>query len=46
MRGICLFYRYKKRMQAMLDEEDDLYTQIVSNNESLDNSTLNMQSLS
>ncbi|KAK9685934.1 Cyclin, N-terminal domain [Popillia japonica] len=37
---------YKKRMQAMLDEEDDLYTQIVSNNESLDNSTLNMQSLS
>lgn len=33
-------------MQAMLDEEDDLYTQIVSNNESLDNSTLNMQSLS
>ncbi|KAI4467019.1 cyclin [Holotrichia oblita] len=36
---------YKKRMQAMLDEDDDLYTQIVSNNESLDNSTLNMQSL-
>lgn len=29
-------------MLAMLDEDDDIYNQIVSNNESLDNSTLNM----
>ncbi|KAJ8923906.1 hypothetical protein NQ315_006682 [Exocentrus adspersus] len=33
---------YKRRMQAMLDEDDDLYHAISAQNQSLDNSALNM----
>ncbi|KAK9884068.1 hypothetical protein WA026_005005 [Henosepilachna vigintioctopunctata] len=33
---------YKKRLMAMLDEEDDLYHAISARNESMDNSALNM----
>ncbi|CAH1110324.1 unnamed protein product [Psylliodes chrysocephalus] len=33
---------YKKRMQAMLDEDDDVYHAIASHNYSMDNSALNM----
>ncbi|KAJ3648409.1 hypothetical protein Zmor_020214 [Zophobas morio] len=33
---------YKKRMQALLDEDDDLYQRISSRTDSLDNSALNM----
>ncbi|CAH1117269.1 unnamed protein product [Phaedon cochleariae] len=33
---------YKKRMQAMLDEDDDLFHAISAQNSSMDNSALNM----
>ncbi|XP_017784009.1 PREDICTED: cyclin-H [Nicrophorus vespilloides] len=36
---------YKKRMQALLDDEDEVYNQIMNSNTELDNSTLNMQAL-
>lgn len=39
---ILLLYSYKKRIQAMLDEDDDSYHVISAQNNSMDSSALNM----
>lgn len=39
---IIFIFRYKQRMQAMLYEDDEVYSQISSDHQSRDNSALNM----
>lgn len=39
---ITFCFSYKKRMQALLDEDDEVYQKISEENESIDNTSLSI----